>query len=65
MAFGVPSAAQVAMTADLGRIGWSEAFVRTLTGADPADVAALAFTITAAFAQTPGPRAGEKLQTRR
>ena len=52
------------MAADLGRIGWSEAFARTLAGADPADVVAVAFTITAAFAQTPGPRAGEKLQAR-
>jgi hypothetical protein len=52
------------MAADLGRIGWSEAFARALVGADPADVVAVAFTITAAFAQTPGPRAGEKLQAR-
>ncbi|WP_207461374.1 hypothetical protein [Azospirillum sp. SYSU D00513] len=46
---------------ELTRIGYTEAFTRTLLAADPDEVAAVTFTPTGIFDQTPGPRAGDPL----
>ncbi|MGQ9367908.1 hypothetical protein [Azospirillum sp. ST 5-10] len=46
---------------DLESIGFEEPFVRTLMACDPADLAALVFTPSAGFDQTPGPKAGDAL----
>jgi hypothetical protein len=50
-----------ALVADIGSFGWSEAFGRTLLWFEPAELTAVTFTPTAAFDQTPGPRAGTRL----
>ncbi|WP_431861988.1 hypothetical protein [Azospirillum sp.] len=49
-------------TRDVGLIGFSAAFSRTLMAHDPRDLAAVTFTPEAAFDQTPGPRAGDPVQ---
>ncbi len=46
---------------ELGSIGFTEPWARTLVAADPATLVALRFTPESAFAQTPGPRAGAPL----
>jgi hypothetical protein len=43
-------------------LGFSEAFVRSFLGIAPGDVVAIAFTPSAAFSQTPGPKAGSPLR---
>jgi hypothetical protein len=45
---------------DMGRIGYETGFVRTVRG-EAAELAAITFTIAAAFEQTPGPAAGRRL----
>ena len=50
-----------ALVKDMGPAGYDEAFVRTLLAYAPADLVAVTFTPTAAFAQTPGPQAGKPL----
>lgn len=52
---------RAALVADMGRVGYDEAFVRTLLAFGASDLAAVSFTPTAAFAQTPGPQAGKRL----
>jgi hypothetical protein len=47
---------------DLGTIGYSEAFSRAFLAYDRTDLIAVSFTVDAAFAQTPGPGAGRKLE---
>jgi hypothetical protein len=44
-------------------LGYPEGLIRTLLWADPADLVTVTFTPTAAFLQTPGPRAGESLRS--
>lgn len=46
---------------DLERIGFDEAFTRTLMAYDVADLVALSFTPSGSFDQTPGARAGSPL----
>lgn len=43
-------------------LGFSEGFVRTFLSVAPGDVVAIEFTPSAAFQQTPGPKAGAPLQ---
>jgi hypothetical protein len=50
-----------AAVAELGPLGYTEAWVRTVFMATPAQVQAIRFTVSSAFAQTPGPRAGAPL----
>lgn len=50
------------MAAAVQQHGFSEAFVRAMLNAPSGDVVAVAFTPTAAFVQTPGPKAGTPLQ---
>lgn len=51
--------------ADLAPAGYAEAFARAMLGAvDDPDIVGIAFTPSAAFAQTPGPGAGRQLQGR-
>lgn len=50
-----------AFVAALVPLGYSEAVFRALLWADPADLIAVTFTPSAAFDQTPGPRAGAPL----
>jgi hypothetical protein len=51
-----------AIAANVCPLGFPEAFVRTLVACDTDDLAAVTFTVSQAFSQTPGPRAGEPLQ---
>ncbi|HQR69662.1 MAG TPA: pyridoxamine 5'-phosphate oxidase family protein [Burkholderiaceae bacterium] len=50
-----------AAVAELGPLGYPETWVRTVFEATPAQVQAIRFTISSAFGQTPGPRAGAPL----
>lgn len=50
-----------AAVAELGPLGYAEAWVRTVFRSTPAQVQAIRFTVSSAFAQTPGPRAGAPL----
>lgn len=50
-----------AMVADLARFGYDAALIRTVLACDAKDIVAVRFTIGAAFLQTPGPKAGERL----
>jgi hypothetical protein len=50
-----------AAVAELGPLGYPERWVRTVFEATPAQVQAVRFTPSSAFAQTPGPRAGAPL----
>jgi len=50
------------LAAYVAPLGFSEAFVRTFLNVPPGDVVAIAFTPSAAFTQTPGPKAGSPLQ---
>ena len=52
------------MATELRPHGYSEEWVRALLFAAPGDLAAVEFTPTRAFAQTPGPRAGTPLEMR-
>jgi hypothetical protein len=51
-----------ALAADICRLGWSDGFGRALVAFDPAELVAVGFTPAAAFDQTPGPRAGARLE---
>jgi hypothetical protein len=50
-----------AAVAELCPLGYAETWVRTVFEATPAQMQAVRFTPSSAFAQTPGPRAGEPL----
>ncbi len=50
-----------ALAAEVGPLGFPEGFVRALLAVTPDDVVAVTFTPTAAFVQTPGPKAGAPL----
>ena len=50
-----------AFTRQLTNLGYSDAMAHALVGVGVADVTGIAFTPTALFDQTPGPRAGEPL----
>ncbi|RPI43677.1 MAG: hypothetical protein EHM59_14790 [Betaproteobacteria bacterium] len=50
-----------AFVAELAPFGYPEAVVRGFLACAPDDLAAVQFTISAAFSQTPGPHAGEPL----
>jgi hypothetical protein len=50
---------------DICRLGWSDGFARALVAFDPAELVAVGFTPAAAFDQTPGPRAGARLDRQR
>ena len=50
-----------AFVAELTPFGYPEPFVRAFLGSMPDDLAAVHFTISAAFSQTPGPQAGAPL----
>ena len=50
-----------AAVAELGPLGYSESWIRKVFEATPAQVQAIRFTVSSAFAQTPGPRAGAPL----
>ena len=50
------------MTARVAPLGFSESFVRAFLSVAPGDVVAIAFTPSAAFSQTPGPKAGSPLK---
>jgi len=50
-----------AAVAELAPLGYAEAWTRTLVECTPAQVLAVRFVPSSAFAQTPGPRAGERL----
>jgi hypothetical protein len=54
-----------AAIAELCPLGYGETWVRTVFEATPAQVQAVRFTPTSAFAQTPGPRAGQPLSGER
>lgn len=49
------------MVEQMARVGFSEAYARTAWGVAPEQLVAVAFTPSAAFVQTPGPRAGAPL----
>jgi hypothetical protein len=51
-----------AFAAEVGPFGFSEALARALVWAPEGDFAAVSFTPTSAFDQTPGPRAGTRLE---
>lgn len=51
-----------AFVAELGGLGYREEFVRSLLSCAPQDIVQAGFTISAAFVQTPGPRAGAPLR---
>ncbi len=51
-----------AFVADVVQLGYPEDLIRTLLWSDPSDLVAITFSPTAAFLQTPGPRAGEPLR---
>lgn len=50
------------MAAEVRPLGFPEAFARALFAVAPDDVVAVAFTPSAAFLQTPGPKAGTPLE---
>jgi hypothetical protein len=51
-----------ALAAALAALGHSGTFARTLVGGDAAQYLAVTFTPDALYAQTPGPRAGERIE---
>jgi hypothetical protein len=50
-----------AFAADVAPFGFSEPYMRALLACLPDDLVGVQFTIAAAFSQTPGPHAGERL----
>ncbi len=48
---------------DLLRLGYRREFSNAILAFDPSDLAAIAFTPTSAYTQTPGPQAGTPLRT--
>lgn len=59
---GVLPAYVESMVEQMALCGFSEAYARAAWGTSPEDLVAVTFTPTAAFVQTPGPRAGAPLQ---
>ncbi len=55
------AAQSAALAADIVSVGYRPQPVRTLLAYAPEDVAAIAFTPSAAFQQTPGPNAGARI----
>jgi hypothetical protein len=53
-----------AFAADLGPLGYSQAFVESLVWIAPSELTPVSFAPSAVFLQTPGPRAGELLGSR-
>jgi hypothetical protein len=51
-----------AMQSEVGRVGYGPDYVAAMLAAPLADVVAVEFTPTAAFDQTPGPRAGQPVE---
>ena len=49
------------LAVDIAKLGYTRDFVHALLSHAPDDLVGIAFTPHAAFAQTPGPRAGERL----
>jgi hypothetical protein len=49
------------LVAEMKRLGYAEALMRAIFSARAEGLAAIVFTPSAGFAQTPGPRAGSKL----
>ena len=49
------------LAVDIAKLGYAREFVLALLSHAPDDLVGIAFTPHAAFAQTPGPRAGERL----
>lgn len=63
--FSVAAAGRQSFFDHLHRLGWTSAFCEGLIpGRDEADLVAVTFTVTAAYDQTPGPRAGQQLGER-
>jgi hypothetical protein len=60
----IAAAHRAAWLDDLCRIGYSRDFAQALWGRLPRTLAAIAFTPSAAFQQTPGPAAGQPLERR-
>jgi hypothetical protein len=52
---------RVALVREMAALGYTEVLVRTILAYEPADLVAVTFTPTSAFAQTPGPQAGKRL----
>lgn len=52
----------LAFSEDCAPLGYREEQMRALLWSEPGDFVAVSFTISAAFSQTPGPRAGEPLK---
>jgi hypothetical protein len=50
-----------AFVADIVPLGYAESVMRALLWLDPAELTVVTFTPEAAFEQTPGPRAGERI----
>jgi hypothetical protein len=50
-----------AFCTDIALLGYAAAYGRALLWFDPAELTGVAFTPNAAFTQTPGPRAGERI----
>jgi hypothetical protein len=48
---------------EVAPIGYNDAFVKAVMSVVPGDLVAVAFTPSAAFLQTPGPKAGTRLQS--
>lgn len=51
----------VLFAADLGQLGWDQAYVEALFWHDPSQLIAIRFTPESAFQQTPGPAAGQAM----
>ena len=51
------------LTGELRHIGFSDGFARAMVKVPSADVVAVAFEPSAAFVQTPGPKAGTPLHS--
>ncbi|MCZ7686629.1 MAG: hypothetical protein M5U28_50925 [Sandaracinaceae bacterium] len=56
------AAYQAAMVPELAKVGFGEDFARAMFGAAPDDLVAIGFSPAAVFEQTPGPRAGERIE---
>jgi hypothetical protein len=50
------------LATEVAPMGFSDVFVRAVMSVVPGDIVAVAFTPSAAFLQTPGPKAGTQLQ---
>jgi hypothetical protein len=52
-----------AFTREVGPLGFDEILVHSLLAYPSADIVSVTFTVSEAFEQTPGPKAGEPLRT--